>query len=184
MPRRRFGYRCIVQIPDTTLEGLETRRQDVWGSWGRRAFLSLVALVVMAGAAGLLGVREGTAHAEEDGWSLRLTYPSVARAGEDIPFRVTVQHAEGFGDQVTLVLTGDYLDIFESQAIYPEPASQRRDADFLFLTFDAPPTGNVLMVSFDTYVQPSAQIGREATLAVWSQGQRFAAVRFTTRLFP
>src|SRR5690606_12398720 len=108
----------------------------------------------------------------------------VARAGEDVVLQATVRSAEGFGEQVTLALTGDYLDIFESQAIYPEPSGQRRDAETLFLTFDAPPAGDTLVVSFDTYVQPAAQRGREATLAVWSQDQRFATIRFTTTLLP
>ncbi len=63
------GYRSVVpNVPDTTLEGLEGQtHQDVVGARWRRAFLVVLAVVVAAGAAGLLGVRDASTAAAEDG---------------------------------------------------------------------------------------------------------------------
>ena len=179
------GYRSrVLTVPESTLEGLESRRQDVLGARWRRVFLVVLAVVVAAGLAGLLGVRDATARADEGGWSLRLHYAATARAGLDVPFTVTVRHEGGLGKQVTLALTGDYLDIYETQGFHPEPSATTRDADTLYLTFDAPPDGDTLTVSYDAYVQPASQIGRGATLGVLDDGHQVAVVDFHTRLLP
>jgi hypothetical protein len=181
---RRPGYRLCVAVPDTTLEGLESRRQDVQGAWWRRLFLALLLLVVVAGLAGVLGVRDATASADEDGWSLRVQYAAMARPGLDVPFIVTVRHEGGFQDQVTLALTGDYLDIYETQGFHPEPSGEMRDRKTLYLTFDAPPAGDTFTVSYDAYIQPAAQAGRAATVAVWVDKHEVAPVDIRTRLMP
>jgi hypothetical protein len=174
----------VLTVPDTTLEGLESQRQDVVGARWRRVFLVLVALIVAAGVAGLLGVRDATATAAEDGWSVRVQYAAIARSGLDVPFTTTVRHEGGLGKEVTLALTGDYLDIFETQGFHPEPSSTSRDAHTLYLTFDAPPDGDTLTVAYDAYIQPAAQVGRAATLGVLVDGHRVAVVDIHTRLLP
>jgi hypothetical protein len=185
VPGAGAGYRSVVvTIPDTTLEGLETRRQDVQGAWWRRFFLVLLAVVVAAGLAGLLGVRDATASAEQDGWSLQVRYAATARAGLDVPFVMTVRHEGGFDKQVTLALTADYFDIFETQGFHPEPSGETRDGHTLYLTFDAPPRGDTLTVSYDAYIQPAAQQGRSATVAVWVDQEQVASVDVRTRLVP
>jgi hypothetical protein len=171
-------------MPATTLEGLETTRQDVAGAWWRRLFLSLLALVVVVGIAGLLGVRDATAESSEDGWTLRVHYAATARAGLDVPFTVTVRHEGGLGEQVTLALTGDYLDIYETQGFHPQPSGEMRDGHTLYLTFDAPPEGDTLTVAYDAYIQPAAQAGRSATLAVWVDRHEVAPVDIRTHLVP
>ncbi|HRD62188.1 MAG TPA: hypothetical protein PLZ93_03130 [Nocardioides sp.] len=174
-------------LPETTLEGLESRSQDVAGLWGRRAFVTVICLVVVAALAGFLGVRSATVDAREDGWSVSLEYPSVARAGLDVTFRATVRHEGGFGDSpgtVTLALTGDYLNIYEEQGFHPDPSASRRDEHTLYLTFDAPTQGDTFVVSYDAYVQPSSQQGRAGTLAVLTDGREVAVVPFRTRLLP
>lgn len=171
-------------LPTSTLQDLESRGQDLAGLWGRRAFLALLSLVLLAALGGLLGVRSDTVSAAEDGWSLELEHPTVARAGLDVPLTATVRHEGGFGDVVTLALTGDYLDIYEEQGFQPAPSASRRDGETLYLTFDAPAEGEVLVVAYDGYVQPAAQRGRDATLAVLTDGREVAAVSFRTRLLP
>jgi hypothetical protein len=179
------GYRSVVlTVPESTLEGLESQRQEVVGARWRRVFLVVLAVVVGAGLAGLLGVRDATAQADEDGWSLRLHYAAIARSGLDVPFTATVRHEGGLGKQVTLALTGDYLDIYETQGFHPDPSATSRDADTLFLTFDAPPDGDTLTVSYDAYVQPASQIGRGASLGVLVDGRQIAVVDLHTRLLP
>jgi hypothetical protein len=170
-------------VPPTTLENLEGRRLDILGTWTRRFFVSLLALVLVAGLAGWLGVRSATASASQLGWSVQVTYASVARAGLDVPWRVTVRHAGGFGSTVTLALSADYLEIYETQGFHPTPSAEWRDGSTLYLQFDTP-SSDSMVVSYDAYIQPSAQQGRAGTLAVLQGGHRVATCRFTTHLLP
>ena len=82
-----------------------------------------------------------------------------------------------------LAVTADYFDIYETQGFFPEPDSQTRDGRTLYLTFTAPP-GDTLVVSYDAYIQPSSQVGRDGTLAVREDGRDVASVDFATWLAP
>ena len=127
-----------MDVPDSTLTGLETGREERSGLWGRRAFLCLLLVVVLAGVTGRLGVRTATASADSADYDLDVTYAAVARAGLDVPWQVTVTSRAGFQEEITLAVTGDYFDIYETQGFTPEPSASTRDADTLYLTFDAP----------------------------------------------
>lgn len=173
-----------VDLPVSTLTGLEGARADRVATWARRAFLLLLVGVVVAGLLGVLGVRSRTASASQAGWTVDLRYAAVARAGLDVPWQVTVRHRGGFGGQpVTLAVTGEYFAIYETQGFFPEPSAQARDGDTLYLEFDAPP-GDVLVVSYDAYVQPASQVGRSGTVGVYDGTRVLAPVAFRTRLVP
>jgi hypothetical protein len=145
--------------------------------------LTAMALAVLAGLLSLLGVHTSTTSARGNGYDLKLSYSSVARAGLDTPWRVTVTRAGGLGKQVTLAVTGDYFNIFETQGFHPEPADETRDAHTLYLTFTAPP-GNTFVVDYDAYIQPASQQGHSGTLAVLDHGQAMVSLDFDTRLWP
>ncbi len=166
-----------------TIDGLETRAQGTVAIWSRRGFLALLVAFVLAGLAGLLGVRTATTSAREAGWSLSLRHASVARAGLDVPWEVTVTHEGGFGKEVTLAVTGDYFDIFETQGFTPDPSEATRDGDTLYLTFTAPP-GDTFVVAYDAYIQPASQVGRDGTVSVLDHGESVASVDFDTTLLP
>ena len=101
----------------------------------------------------------------ETGRDMKDKYKETARAGLDVPWQVVVTHADGFEKEVTIAVTGDYFDIYETQGFTPEPSASMRDATTLYLTFDAP-DGDVLTVDYDAYIQPSSQVGRDATVSV------------------
>jgi hypothetical protein len=116
---------------------------------------------------------------------VRVHYAATARAGLDVPFVITVGHPAGLGKQVTLAFTGSYFDIFETQAFHPEPSDETRDGHTLYLTFATPPQGDIFVVAYDAYIQPAAQTGRRATVAVVdSHGRQVAVVDVRTRLLP
>lgn len=176
-------------------DGMSTWQRDVGAplatgahpgaAWSRRATLGVLALVVLAALAGLLGVHTSTASATTSGWHLTLRYPRVARAGLDVAWQATVSHRGGLGKEVTLAISGDYFNIYETQGFHPQPADETRDGTTLYLTFTAPP-GNTFVVDFDTYVQPASQSGSAATLAVVDP-QTFVpltSVHFSTLLTP
>ena len=175
----------MATLPDTTLQGLETRRQDIAGAWWRRAFMDALTLVLVAGLAGWLGVRVATASASDSGWSLDVRYAATARAGLDVPLEMPVRHEGGFGGKtVTLAFTSDSFDIFETQGFHPSPSDETRDGKTLYLTFNAPPSGDTFVAAYDAYIQPASQVGRTATIGVIDQGDEVAVVHVHTRLLP
>jgi hypothetical protein len=154
-------------------------------SWVRRGTMAVLLAVVLAASASLLGVRTGTATASSGGWGISLRYPEVARAGLDVQWQATVTHDGGFGKEVTLAVTGDYFNIYETQGFHPQPTDETRDGDTLYLTFTAP-QGDTFVVDFDTYVQPASQAGSAARVAVvdTSTFATLAGVDVTTHLVP
>jgi hypothetical protein len=169
-------------VCDQAGESLEEGSHPI-ALWMRRLMLAAMAAVVAADVLSLIGVRTSAVSAEHDGYALSLHYPSVARAGLDTPYQVTVTHAGGFGKQLTLAVTGSYFNIFETQGFHPNPSDETRDGTTLYLTFTAPP-GDTFVVDFDTYVQPASQQGRSATLTVIDGGAAQVSVDYHTRLMP
>lgn len=166
---------------DSTLAGLED--ESGGHPWSARVCLTVLLAVVLAGAAGGLGVHTADVSSSGHGYSLSLSYPRVARAGLDVTWQVTVRHEGGFGAPIVLAVTGDYFGIFETQGFFPEPDAERRSADTLYLSFTAPP-GDTLVVDYDAYIQPSSQVGRDGAVSVVSGGETLASVDFSTWLFP
>lgn len=174
-----------MNVGVSTLAGLEDSGDGRVAAWSRRAVLIALAAVLVAGLATLLGVHTSSAHAEGGGYRLGLSYPAIARAGLDTEWQVVLDHPGGFtAETVTLAVTGDYFDIFETQGFHPEPSSTTRDGSWLYLTFDTPPTGERLVVDFDAYIQPSSQLGRSATVRVLDSGQPVVLLDYTTWLLP
>ncbi len=172
-----------MEVPDSTLTGVE-EREGAGAVWGRRILLTALAAFVLVGLTGFLGVHTTTASAQEDGFRVSLKYASVARSGLDVPWTVTVTADGGFDDTVTLAVTGDYFDIFETQGFFPEPSSSVRNGTTLYLTFDSP-GGDTFVVAYDAYVQPASQQGRDGTVGVvTSDGDTVAVVEFRTRVLP
>ena len=152
--------------------------------WVRRVALAAMALVVAAGLTGLLGVHTSEASARHDGYTLTLHYPGVARAGLDTTWQVEVTHPGGFGKELTLAVTGDYFDIFETQGFHPEPSAETSQGDDVWLTFDTPPLGGPFIVDYDAYIQPASQRGSPATISVIVDDAPVVSVDITTVLFP
>jgi hypothetical protein len=171
----------------STTRGVRTSKRNRPGVAGRRIALSLMALAVLVGATGFLGVKARTLRSSAFGYTMTLTYPQIARPGLDIPWRLTLHHAGGFDQKqnITVAVSNRYWDIFEFQGLHPEPSDETADSDFVYLTFEPPPPGSdAFSVSLDTYVQPASQIGRHAVTAVIIGGQRVTQVSYTTWLVP
>jgi hypothetical protein len=145
--------------------------------------MGVIALVVLVGATGFLGVHAGTRTASADGYTLSVVYPRVARAGLDVPWRATVHHAGGFDRDVTIAISSHYFDIFETQGFHPNPTDESATPDFYYLTFTKPP-GDTLEVSYDAYIQPGAQLGRSAKTVVLIDNVEVVRVDYRTWLVP
>ncbi|HET8591473.1 MAG TPA: hypothetical protein VFM01_17695 [Nakamurella sp.] len=170
---------------DSTLERLRhPHDQAVRGLWARRATVTLLCLILIAAGTGWMGVHSSTVTATADGYTLQVHYARVARAGLDVPFTVRVTAAEPIEHQIVLGITADYFRMFETQGFYPDPADATTDAGTVYLTFDPPPHGNTLVVDYDAYIQPAAQIGKDATISVILGGVRRVSVTVHTTLLP
>jgi len=168
----------------STLDRVHPPQVRSRGLWGRRVGASALLVLVAAGASGLLGVRSATSSTIDGDVTVSVTYAATARSGLDVPWRVVVERAGGFDDEITLAVTGRYFDIFETQGFVPSPSDEVRDGEQLFLTFAAP-DGDTFIVDFDAYIQPASQIGRNGTVAVVEpDGTQVATTSFATRIVP
>lgn len=144
----------------------------------------MLALVVLAGLFGFLGDRVGVVErAGPEGHQLRLEYAETSRPGLDVPFEIRLTKPEGLDPEVTLAITGDYLDLYETQGWYPEPTEQTRDGEWVYLTF-ATEGQPVMVIDFDAYLQPNAVRPRSGQLAVVVDGLPVDPLSFRTFLFP
>lgn len=82
-----------------------------------------------------------------------------------------------------MAITGDYLDLYETQGWYPEPTEQTQDGEWVYLTF-ATEGQPVMVINFDAYIQPNAVLPRSGQLAVVVDGQPVDPLSFRTVLFP
>jgi len=150
----------------------------------RRAATAALVAIVAAAATGLLGVHTSTAASTAGGYTLSVTYASVARAGLDVPFRIQVDADDGFSDDITLAIDAGYFGLFETQGFLPEPAETASVADTVRLTFDPPPEGDTFVVSYDAYIQPSSQRGASVRVELIIGDQAITAVDISTTLLP
>jgi hypothetical protein len=169
---------------ESTFDDVRRARENRTAVFGRRLAVSLLALVVVVGATGFLGVKARTIRASGGGYAMTLTYPQIARPGLDIPWRLTVHHPGGFSGDITVAVSNRYWDIFEFQGLHPSPSDETATSDFVYLTFSPPQSGDSFSVSLDTYIQPSSQVGRSATTKLIVAGQTMAELHYKTWLVP
>lgn len=105
---------------------------------GRRVVLSVLALFVLAGAAGLLGVRSRTVSASANGYDLSVTYATMTRSGLSTPWSFSVHRDGGFEGPVTVATTLDYFELFDENGLDPDPSAATVSGELLVWTFDPP----------------------------------------------
>jgi hypothetical protein len=151
---------------------------------GRRAAILAMWVLVIAGAVGAFGVRSATVRASSDGFGASLYYAQVARAGWDVPWHLEITKEGGFDSgTVTVAVSRSFFDIYETQGFHPSPESETSDDQYVYLEFSAPPC-DTLVVDYDAYIQPMAQLGRRSHLKVITDGQERVDLRWRTFLFP
>lgn len=170
--------------PDSTLADVRPVRKGPPSAWARRGPALVLAALVAAGLAGLLGVNSTTTTRSESGYTLTLEHAWVTRTGLDTPWQLRVEADEPLTEDVVVRVTADYFDMWEHQGWYPEPSDVQRDDEYLYLTFAAPPAGRTLVIDFDAYIQPASQVGRRGDVAVMADDVPVAEIEFETRVLP
>jgi hypothetical protein len=169
------------QRADSTLHDVRGARRRA--RLTRRIGILVLLAIVILGAAGLFGVRSATVSVSQNGYTVTVTYPRIARSGLDVPFRVHVRHPGGFASDLSVAITSDYFEMFETQGFFPTPDSESNDGRFITLTFKKPP-GTDFQVGYDTYIQPAAQIGKSAVVRIETKGRVVAHTSINTWLLP
>lgn len=179
------GPASRVSRPDFAVHTVRSANHPA-ALWARRSTLTVLVLILAAALLSLLGVHTRQVTTTRNGWTMSLRYPGIARSGLDVPWQVTVTHPGGFGRQLTLAVTGNYLDLFETQGFHPQASAETRDGKYLYLTFSTPP-GDTFTVYFDTYIQPASQRGLGGRVAITQGGvsrHQVAWIDFRTWLWP
>jgi hypothetical protein len=176
---------AVPRLPPTAEVSVDER---TWrrGTWARRAFLGLLALVVIAGLLHVLGVRSRTviARSRSGRVVLSVEYAQVARAGLAVPFRITVHRAGGFDRPVTVAVSSDYLDLFARNAVDPQPTSETSTGARTEWTYDTPPAAT-FVVTVDLQVQQGKHFGRRGQVMLLDPDRHVVArATFTTWLAP
>jgi hypothetical protein len=156
------------------------------GIWVRRAFLSLLALVVVLALFGVFGVHSRTvaASSSDGGMKIEVHYAQVARAGLAVPFSVTVTRSDGFSGDVSIGVSSSYLDLFDRNSVDPEPAGGRSNAHTTTWRFDEP-HGTTFVMTIDMQVQAGQHFGRDGFVTVVDHGDgAVARATFKTWLAP
>lgn len=170
-------------MSDSTLREVRRAHEGPVPRWGRRAGLTALLVIVVAGALGVFGVHSRTTSARGGGYQLTVTYPQTARAGLDVPWRALVHHPGGFTSSLTLAVSTDYFRMFETQGFFPNADSETNDGKFVYLTF-ARPDGEDFVLDYDAYIQPSSQLGKSATVQLIVHGRTVATATLHTWLVP
>lgn len=105
--------------------------------------LVLLTALVLVGMSGFLGVQNRVLAVSAAGYAVHVEYPQVARGGLSADWTVRVRLPPGSGGPVTIAVPNHYLELFDMQAIFPEPVTQSSAPPYVLLTFDPPAAGGL-----------------------------------------
>ena len=172
--------------------GTGTRPEPPSPSWRRfeatlrAVVVGLLAVAVIAGATGMLGVAERNSGPVGDHHELTVTYAAVARPGLAAPFSVHITSRNGTGlpAEVTVAVSLDYLGMFDQNGLDPEPASSYADGDEVVWSFDVPAGLDRFSVDLDARIEPGVQWRRIGRVRLVVEGEQVAATTISTWVLP
>jgi hypothetical protein len=151
----------------------------------RRVFVLCLTAFLVAGLAGVFGVKTTTVSASGGGYELEVTYAKSARPGLAIPWSVEIRHAGGFDDNVLVSTTSSYFDLVDENGFDPDPESSYSSGEDIVWEFKQP-EGDTLTIGLDARIGPSVQSlwPPEATTSVIVDGEPVVSVTYRTRVWP
>ncbi|WP_396277261.1 hypothetical protein [Glutamicibacter creatinolyticus] len=117
-----------AEVNDSTLDDVIDENENRRRRLASLLILVTTALFILAALAHSFD-RESTISQRTQTGYVELTYPSVARAGNEIELEIDIDDTEGLPETITVGLTEEYLSFFEGLDIYPDPESQTADGD-------------------------------------------------------
>lgn len=149
----------------------------------RRVFMSLVAVFLLLGLSGTLGVRTRTTSVEGGGYELSVTYGQVSRPGLPTAWGFEVHRPGGFDGPITVSTKSHYLDMFDENGFDPTATKVTATPEDVIWEFDPPP-GDTLAVSLDARIEPSVQWARSGETSVLEDGRPVVTARYRTWVLP
>jgi hypothetical protein len=157
-----------------------------------RTFTVVVSLVVAFAVVELfvdipgLGIDTATTSVTRGGDTVLVRFARVTRPQLVTPLDVTIERKAGFDGPVSVAMSSDYLDLFISNDLSPAPSSETSTGSEDVMTFDPPPSGDVLVISWDIVAKPIGWFSsRTGTVSLLSAGGRPAVTAsFRTSVRP
>jgi hypothetical protein len=176
--------RSAIALGSPAGEGTIRRRRWLYTTTSTvLAAIMAVGLLDAAGVADVYGVDSTWVEAEGGGYALRVHHGTVSRPGLATPFEIVVERPGGFEGPLEVAIDRRYLHIWDENGSNPSPVVESTEDDWLVWTFE-PPRGDTFSYSFDGRIEPAAQTGRSASVAVLEDGLAVVQVDFTTRVLP
>jgi hypothetical protein len=171
--------------PDSAEATLDLRRRRVLYGLTSLALAVAVGLGVLdaVGATETYGVATAHVSAEGGGYALDVRYGKVSRPALATPLEIVVRRPGGFDGPVTVAIDRAYLAIWDENGVSPAPSSETTMGPWLVWELD-PPVGEELTVTFDGRIEPGAQQGAPAAVAVLEDDVPVVEVAFRTRVLP
>jgi hypothetical protein len=173
----------LSTIPEDELGDPRRRRISYAITTGVLTLLMAVVVIDAFGGIDVFGTDRRTIAAEGDGYTLTLKAPSVSRPGLATPFEVRVHRAGGFDAPIELAIDRSYLQHFDYNRMYPEPSGERSRGEWVVFEFD-PPDGDELIIELDVRLEPAAQSGATARVAVLEGDDVAVEVASDLRVWP
>lgn len=170
------GHDSLIPPPDRAIASSSHSKRL------RHLATAVLALLVLAGLSGYLGVRSTTTSTRTAELELAVEHALVTRGGLATPFEVTVRRPGGFEGPVELRVSSDYLDRFDENGFDPAPDSARADGAFTTWTWDSV-EGDTHVVSIDARLEPGVH-WRVGGVVEARTGGAVARVRIDTWVAP
>lgn len=152
--------------------------------WGRRFYLTLLAVFVLLGLFNFWGSSTSTVSASTPAYKVSVTYPSRTRPSLPIEWKACLHHRGPFERPVRIAINLGYFDYLDFNNVYPTPITTKNIGNQVIWTF-APPAGNTLNVLIDGRTQPGRRGWAHGVATVLSQaGNDLISVRYTTVVVP
>lgn len=157
-----------------------------WESILRWLSVGLTLALVLLGAVGFLGVRTVTERGSARGYTISVTHASVTRPGLATPFIIGVEadHGRSLPSQINIRVDARYLEMFDENGLEPDPSASFQSGEWVWWTFDVPPSSTEFRASFDARLEPAVQWGSEGSATLEVDGQEMTGVTFRTWVMP
>lgn len=134
----------------------------------RTATVVLLAALLGAGLAGVLGVRSATARVAGSGTAVTVVWPRTTRSGLPATIDVTAaaRTREGLGSPLTVSVDAGYLELFEDVAVVPAAAAERAAGGAVVFDVEVEPGERAVSIRISGRLAASARGLHRARISV------------------
>jgi len=151
--------------------------------WVRRSLLALMAVGVLAAAAGLIGQATKTVAADGAGARLELKVPDVLRGGLLWRARISVRTDLDI-KLPRLILGAGFVEGMQLNTLEPAPESEAARGPRVVLSYPELKAGDELVVYLQMQVNPTTIGDQDTSVQLDDETTQVARVTHTTRVLP